>query len=380
MKTKITQCQLTLSVDVQSKIEELKSSLIYAMSKGSHELFHTNIWAWLIERDKRFCNVFFPGMKGVFKCVKREDGNRDLTIWVELNGSRKAYVVENKFKSFPRAEQLENYTKDLGNEFAEGLLVALRIPENIRLVKWNVCTQTELMGRLQEVLQDNTIPISMSDRRVISQYIRMTNCLSEILASGADALSARWPLLVTANLFEDVKLGDIFQKIKASEFVEFIESQPEIGDWRNQIGAFSSKDRSLSLDVESGFSRKQCLLDFRIVMRKPLKDKWSEWAGIGVQIQGGAYNRCVYSYNKAKGADWLDKRFGESWLEDKEFLLPDVSLNSKICSFTTDKYNFRYRGIAIPSDSFKLLFDRLRKEMSQMLDMLRNGFLDELFS
>lgn len=57
-------------------IDSIKRSLIYAMSKGSHELFHTNIWAWLIERDHSFIGAFFDGLKGDFLRVERDRESR----------------------------------------------------------------------------------------------------------------------------------------------------------------------------------------------------------------------------------------------------------------------------------------------------------------
>ena len=103
-------------------IKELGASLIFAMSHGSHELFHSNIWAWLINKDQAFVKVFFPDVKGRFLRVKREEGNRDLTIWMEnADGKEKAYVIENKFKSFPRKGQLLDYREGLNDKFAEGL-------------------------------------------------------------------------------------------------------------------------------------------------------------------------------------------------------------------------------------------------------------------
>ena len=55
-------------------VEKLKPSLVFAMSKGSHELFHSNIWAWLIEKDSRFARAFIPDIKGEIEAVKREEG------------------------------------------------------------------------------------------------------------------------------------------------------------------------------------------------------------------------------------------------------------------------------------------------------------------
>jgi len=95
-------------------ISKLEHSLLFAMSHGSHELFHTNVWAWLIKNEHRFAAVFFPELsKHEIKEVRREQGNRDLTIWVDEGGNQKAYVVENKFKSTPREEQLADYQSKL---------------------------------------------------------------------------------------------------------------------------------------------------------------------------------------------------------------------------------------------------------------------------
>ena len=52
------QCKILSEKECKECIDSIKRSLIYAMSKGSHELFHTNIWAWLIERDQSFIADF----------------------------------------------------------------------------------------------------------------------------------------------------------------------------------------------------------------------------------------------------------------------------------------------------------------------------------
>ena len=37
----------------------LKNSLIFQMSLGSKELFHSNVWAWLMKKEPQIINVFF---------------------------------------------------------------------------------------------------------------------------------------------------------------------------------------------------------------------------------------------------------------------------------------------------------------------------------
>ena len=55
-----------------SKPMDFKESLIYRMSNGSHELFHSNVIAWMLERDHVFAGVFFPELKGQPYQVFRE--------------------------------------------------------------------------------------------------------------------------------------------------------------------------------------------------------------------------------------------------------------------------------------------------------------------
>ena len=46
-----------MSNDMENDIKKLRGSLIYKMSQGSKELYHSNIWSWLIEQDSEFINV-----------------------------------------------------------------------------------------------------------------------------------------------------------------------------------------------------------------------------------------------------------------------------------------------------------------------------------
>ena len=41
------------------KVFDLEKSLLFRMSLGSKELYHSNVWAWLMENDSNFIGVFF---------------------------------------------------------------------------------------------------------------------------------------------------------------------------------------------------------------------------------------------------------------------------------------------------------------------------------
>ena len=88
----------------------LKKSLLFQMSLGSKELYHSNVWAWLIENDHDFVKVFFPDFrKDIFNIVgvSRECRHRDVIIWLQKSGDASKegkyyYVIENKIKSLHR--------------------------------------------------------------------------------------------------------------------------------------------------------------------------------------------------------------------------------------------------------------------------------------
>lgn len=387
--------QMSVPKIYSKALEMLKPSLVFAMSKGSHELFHSNIWAWLIEKDSRFARAFFPEIRGEIESVKREEGNRDLTIWTRVDGRRQAYVVENKFKSIPRREQLEEYGKKLGGELAEGLLVALQIPTGFNGGAWRLCTQDDILNQIARVLDNEDVALTQAERSILDEYIKMTRILAGVLNGFSESLGCRWPLAGSVAMLEEIKLGDVFQKFKAAEFVGYVNSHPRmnvdgtidsammVDEWRRRIEElpkYTSPTRRLRFEVAQGFSNKQALVDFRIVMQQIDNGEWKERAGIGIQLQGDAYKRCVYSFDKRKTSKWLDDHFKDNWLEDAEFLNPSLRLNKDICGYCTKEYTFRYRGAALTSDSFEDIFKQMSKDMQKMLLLLDGGSLDELFA
>lgn len=74
-------------------IQALKGSLIYQMSLGSKELYHSNVWAWLIEVSPEFLRAFGLGdYISAYKRVGREEGHRDLTIYLDSDEWKKSPV------------------------------------------------------------------------------------------------------------------------------------------------------------------------------------------------------------------------------------------------------------------------------------------------
>lgn len=356
-------------------IGSIKRSLIYAMSKGSHELFHTNIWAWLIERDNSFVNDFFNGINGDFLRVERETGHRDLTIWLKAHGKENAYVVENKFKALPRESQLDDYARDLRvkNKFGEGLLISLATPFGAEKWKWKTLTQEELMNRIKKRIE-NSERFDDLEKRMVLAYVEMTQKLSDVLLYYSDSFGQNWPTSVSGQELEDVKLWDIFAKMKSTEFAQYVEYQLEtMNEWR-QI----ARDHGLSLAIRPGFSNKSALLDVRFEkQRQDEKGQDEEQFCIGVQIQGNQYRRCVCSHDikRFKNAEALYRQFCKdgTWLGDNEFLEKNTTMKKEFCKYESKDYRFAYQYVILEDRSFEAIFDRLKTDMSRVGELLKSS-------
>lgn len=106
-------------------LEELKKNPIFKMSLGSKELFHSNFLEYLWDLDNsKFINVInellLPKGKSIVmnpnSVFAREKRNFDICIHHTVNGEedgKKFYdlIIENKVKSIPRKDQLEEYEK-----------------------------------------------------------------------------------------------------------------------------------------------------------------------------------------------------------------------------------------------------------------------------
>ena len=368
------QYEIESEKDCRECIDSIKRSLIYAMSKGSHELFHTNIWAWLIERDHSFIKDFFDGLKGDFLRVERETGNRDLTIWLNEQGKELAYVVENKFKSVPRESQLEDYTHDLRakKQFGKGLLVSLVKPQDSEKWEWQVLTQAELMKRNKERVDGSTV-FDELEKEIVLAYVAMTRKLAAVLLYYSGHYGSQWPTNGAEQELEDVKLGDIFVKMKSAELAQYIERQTETVEWR-QI----AERNGLVLTVRPGFSNKSALLDVRFEKhRQDDKGHDEERFCIGIQIQGNQYRRCVCSHDVArfKNAEALYRQFCEygTWLGDGEFLGMNTTMKKAFCKYESKDYRFAYQYITLEDGCFEKIFERLKLDMTKVVSLFANN-------
>ena len=152
--------------DIQIKgiAESLKSSPLYNMSMANKELFHSNFLAWL---GTSHPNVFkdtlsellekkWPDDLGEFT-IEREYKHYDISV-MGKNDSKKIprILIENKVKSVPTKQQLDDYRKVEYNDNNKDcqfvlLTVTKSLHDNEKVKGWKTITYKELSNQLSKV-------------------------------------------------------------------------------------------------------------------------------------------------------------------------------------------------------------------------------------
>ena len=105
------------SKNFDNEIKKLKESPVFALTLGAKELCHSNFWKWLIDKDKNFAKVFFKEIDvDKIDSVSREKEHMDLVVETKNGDYIGGYIIENKLKSLPDKEQLEDYKNKFGSE------------------------------------------------------------------------------------------------------------------------------------------------------------------------------------------------------------------------------------------------------------------------
>ena len=172
------------------KSKKYDDGFIQAISNNSHELFHSNLWAWLIEKDHKFAECFFDNIKiDKISIINREKKNLDLRI--ELD-DKSVYIIENKFKSIPTVEQLKKYVdKNKNDNVKEYVLVAPFSGMNItketnkelrgKKAEWKFKEYKYILGKIQTICKQSKSSEIKKYSKVINEYcIYYINFISKV--------------------------------------------------------------------------------------------------------------------------------------------------------------------------------------------------------
>lgn len=291
----------------------LKNDPIFAMSLGSKELFHSNFWAWLFERDIAYARIFFPDIKPYDK-VEREQSHRDLTIWnKEIRNSKntvigyeEAYVIENKLKSLPRLEQLEGYQNDIetrknkntgeisasGQRLVKGVITGfIKKPAFIDAEKntvtingkeWRFISYSEISEGIKKVANEVEANDEENrfDKEIIIKYAEMIKNLEQFAYPFLNSSKNIWPRLNEYVDFSNIRLDDVLKKLKAQELADYM---------RDHLKLTPCVAGKYNLTIATGFSNAHPIVDIRYVQEED-PESLSE---IGIQIEGKQYRWVV---------------------------------------------------------------------------------------
>lgn len=356
-------------------INILNTSLIYKMSLGSKELYHSNIWTWLIEQDSEFVQAFFPlstiPQGASFDKVTREEGNRDISIWYVLpDNSRKCFVVENKLKSIPYAMQLEKYADGLGESFAEGVLTGLTRPNivNENGVKttekgkmWRFVPYSKISEEIRRIAKKSTVTSIVENRDSILEYVRNNDCVERIVKSAIvdNRLEQTWD-----SALNELGLSDLVNKITGSMLVHYVT------DRFKQDGI----DIPFFFTAE-GFHHKKTTLDFRLSNWDDYCDKKYTYLKIGVQIEAYQYRRMVDRVGGYCGAEAIFQEFSKKGFFDynydkKEKLIKfpnDIMERPTNMNKAYDKYGdtcvYQYSRLEGEDLNFENIYQRIKNDL-----------------
>lgn len=281
-------------------LDFLKTSLIYTMSLGSHELFHSNVWAWLINQNSQFAKIFFPFIDTSKKItVKREEKYRDISIHVDDGKNKKIYVIENKFKSLPYIKQLEKYQAEAGKAFSGGVVCCVREPY-FKVDGWSALTYDEI----GEAIKQNAHLISEKYRDSVNEYAEIIIVLNNLISN---TLKSRENLLSISadnfNDFEDIHLADVLRKLSAQSFAEYINEKTK---------SITIPD-GWELSVSNDYANKKGNVDIFLVGKNQNDKKH-----VGIQLEGIQYRRVAEDGPKCD-VDKLFKDFADKGWFDGNF-------------------------------------------------------------
>lgn len=249
-----------------------------------------------MKRAPAFIRIFFPAFdpeKDKVESIQREWLNMDLVIKL---ANQKIYIIENKLKSLPRADQLTDYTQKTENNCVLGKVytgVCDTLTKEERK-DWNFISYSDIAEGIKMQLESS--PLSNEQKAQIREYCNNIHCMIEIVTHELKSSGNRLIYSDSAKLNDaSVRLQDLCIKLKGADFVDYLRK------------AFAHES---SLKITLSFNRKNSTIDIYYeaeIESSPI---------LGIQIEGTQYRRFVLQKTGDANADFLFEKYAEKdWLD-----------------------------------------------------------------
>lgn len=303
-------------------INALNANPMFHMSLASKELFHSNFLYWLWKLDaskfltlldkllecKYFCNMNPKTIE-----VKREYQHFDLCVLEKDKPHNVLLVIENKVKSIPYVEQLNEYTGKLDPRCKKVLLTLMQnFPdkENVRNDNWIITDYNLLATRIKECFSS----ITGSEKIFIDHYLEFIKQLNGLVKEWLDDYENRKLVLLNEDIHNaayELRLHDLYGKLYYSRMAAELKDK------------LASQGVNLSnISVSSSYSDQMPLFDVTI---RNVIDTETEFI---IQVQGTSYRHAVARPNisyadlckEMDANDPLHNAVREIWWPDGYFI------------------------------------------------------------
>lgn len=305
--------------DLELIVKELEKSPMFQLSLSSKELFHSNFLYWIW---KSAPNAF----KGIIEnlipekvdwpegyVVKREYNNYDICV-LGINGKR-LLILENKVKSIPRFEQLEEYQKENKNSECKYVLLSLstEFPQKKEIEGngWHIVNYENLAEVLEKNLHQFTDNYHLS---IVKDYISVIEKLHRIAVDlGNSIFDSKWkaPMMIEStdekqtNPYATLRIHDWHEKLRCSLIItEIIKELPRKGIfWDVKTKDILSNKKYAPFAnyfVNSGMTRSQGFFEIKIKLQNDVL--------FLIQVQGNQYRRGIERIGKLEeNRKWLNE-------------------------------------------------------------------------
>ena len=248
-----------------NELEELYKNPMFRISLGSKELFHSNFLAFLWDCDKQaFLNVIndllqnkkinvneLLGKEGL--TIYREKENLDLCIChTENKKDCIDIIIENKVKSIPYIEQLDEYRQTAAKPQYKNstavtyilLTLADEFPNIEAIAKdWNIITYDQLVKAIKQYYRKNDIESRL--QQYVADYTDFIDKLSALqIGDKFNDEPFHNPAIIEA--YHKTKLSDLYLKQRGSYFICMLLNKITEAQKNNRLGKIDIKQGAKS--------------------------------------------------------------------------------------------------------------------------------------
>lgn len=303
-----------------NELEELHQNPMFRISLGSKELFHSNFLAFLWDCDKQAKKAFLNMINDLLPegkkinvnellkkdelTIYREKENLDLCIChTENKKDCIDIVIENKVKSIPYIEQLDEYRQTAAKPQYKNstavtyiLLTLAEVFPNKEAIErdWNIITYDQLVKAIKQYYRKNNMEPRL--QQYVADYTDFIEKLSALqIVDKFNDEPFHNPAIIAA--YHKKKLSDLYLKQRGSYFICLLLNKITEAQENNRLGKIEVKwgaksqasgknvvdnSKNAIIYLASGMNRGKSTITIHIYP----KDSTSSYA---LQIEGNQY-------------------------------------------------------------------------------------------